>query len=97
MTDHGRVELRAPLDTIRVSVLWKADVYRTAGERDIRKRSLLSVQDVADIFNEDLTGRGHALRFDPTRIDDIGLKPEFAKVYPEAMPVGALGPGVALA
>ena len=56
MTDHGEVAYRAPLDAIRVSVLWKADVYRTAAERDERSRDALSMQDVADIFDDDLGG-----------------------------------------
>jgi hypothetical protein len=90
VTDHGALELRSPLDAIRVSVLWKADVHRTAAERDTRARNALSMQDVADIFNDDLGRQGAAPRFDPARIDDPGLKTELAGVYPEAVPVGAL-------
>jgi len=90
VTDHGTLELRAPLDAIRVSVLWKADVYPTAAERDTRTRNPLSMQDVADIFDDDLARRGEALRFDVARIDDPGLKAELAVVYPEAVPLGAL-------
>lgn len=91
VTDHGDVVLRAPLDSVRVSVLWKADVYRTAEERDSRARNALSMQDVADIFDDDLASRGEALRFDLARVDDVGLKAELAQVYPEAVPVGKLG------
>lgn len=90
VTDHGRLELRAPLDTIRVSVLWKADVYRTPAERDTRIRNTLSMQDVADIFDDDLARRGEALRFDPARVDQLGLKDQLALIYPEAVPVGAV-------
>jgi hypothetical protein len=90
VTDAGRLELRAPLDQIRVSVLWKADVYRTTTERDERSRNPLSMQDVADIFNDDLGRRRAATRFDLERVDDLGLKAELGTVYPEATPVGAL-------
>ena len=90
VTDHGNVELRASLDTIRVSVLWKADVYRTAAERDERSQNPLSMQDVADIFNDDLGRRGATPRLDLARVGDLELKAELATVYPEAVPVGAL-------
>jgi hypothetical protein len=90
VVDRGEECLRAPLSTIRVSVLWKADVYRSAAERDERSARPLSMQDVADIFDDDLTRRGSRTRFDLDRLDDPGLKAELAAVYPEATPVGAL-------
>jgi len=90
VTDHGEVCFRAPLDTIRVSVLWKADVYATAAERDRRKAHALSWDEVADTFNDDLARRGSSVRFDPNRSDDLTLKAEMASVYPEATPVGAV-------
>lgn len=90
VTDLGAVELRLPLDAIRVSVLWKADVYLTAAERDERRRHPLSMHDVVEIFNDDLARRGEALRLDPARVEDPGLKDSVAAVYPEAVPVGAL-------
>jgi hypothetical protein len=48
------------------------------------------MQDVTDVFNDDLARRGVTQRFDPERIDDPGLKTELATLYPEAVPVGAL-------
>jgi hypothetical protein len=90
VTDHGEVCFRAPLDQIRVSVLWKADVYATAAERDRARADTLSMEDVADVFNDDLADRGSSVRFDPARADDLALKAEMATVYPEARPVGAL-------
>jgi hypothetical protein len=90
VTDHDRLALRAHLHTIRISVLWKADVYRTAADRDERSRNELSMRDVADVFNDDLARRGATPRFDLERIDDLGLKAELATVYPEAVPAGAL-------
>jgi hypothetical protein len=90
VTDHGEVRLRGPLDTFRVSVLWKADVYADEAERDRRKAARLSMDDVADTFNGDLARRGSEVRFDPARIDDPAMKAEMATVYPEAVPVGAL-------
>ena len=89
-TDHGEVCYRAPLDAFRVSVLWKADVYATAAERNRSKADTLSLDDVADVFNDDLARRGSAVRFDPTRAEDLTLKAEMATVYPEAVPVGRL-------
>jgi len=90
ITDHGELELWAPLDTLRVSVLWKADVYRTTKERDERAAHSLSMRDVADTFDDDLARRGVTLRFDLTRLDDPALRDALAAVYPEAVPVGAL-------
>jgi hypothetical protein len=90
VTDHGALEYRAPLDAFRVSVLWKADVYTTAAERAQRVGDTLSMQDVADAFNDDLVERGSTVRFDLALIDDPNLKESLADVYPEAVPVGAL-------
>ena len=88
--DHGELEYRAPLDTFRVSVLWKANVYKTAPERDRGNANPLSMQDVADTFNGDLTRKGSSVRFDLARLDDLSHKAELATVYPEATPLGAL-------
>jgi len=90
VTDHGAIEYCAPLDAFRVSVLWKADVYTTAAERAQRVGDMLSMQDVADAFNDDLVERGSTVRFDLALIDDPSLKESLADVYPEAVPVGAL-------
>jgi hypothetical protein len=97
VTDHGETVFRALLDSIRVSVLWKADVYRTAAERARRAANMLSMQDVADAFNDDLARRRSPFRFDLARIDDPSLKVELATVYPEANPVGALRSALASA
>ncbi len=90
VTDHGELVFRAPLDTFRVSVLWKADVYSSVAERDQRIANTLSMQDVADTFNDDLVCTGSSIRFDLERVDDPSLKADLATVYPEAAPVGAL-------
>jgi hypothetical protein len=82
--------LRAPLETLRVSVLWKADVYTSAAERDAGAREPLTMEAVAATFNDDLAARGSSVRFDLTRLDDLSMKAELATVYPEAVPVGAL-------
>jgi len=88
--DEGELVCQAPLEVFRVSVLWKADVYKTAAERAERVASRLSMQQVADTFNDDLAQRGSPVRFDLARVDDLSLKDEFASAYPEASPVGAL-------
>lgn len=90
VVDHGEVVLRAPLSSIRVSVLWKADVYATAAERDARAAAPLSLQDVADTVNDDLARRGSGTRLDLERLDDPTHRQELAAAYPEARPVGAL-------
>lgn len=90
VTDQGEVRLRPPLDAFRVSVLWKADVYATAAERNRRKADALSMDDVAAVFNDDLARGGSPVRFDPARAEDLALKTEMTTVYPEAVPVGAL-------
>ena len=90
ITDRGAPQLRTPLDRIRVSVLWKADVYRTEAERAQRRRATLSLDDVADAFADDLAARGSPLRLDLDRLDDPALRAAFATAYPEAVPVGAL-------
>ena len=90
VTDHGELQFRAPLDTFRVSVLWKADVYTTAAQRAQRSANTLSMQDVADTFNDDLARKGSTVRFDLALVDDPSLKAALADVYPEATPVGAM-------
>jgi hypothetical protein len=90
VTDHGEERWRAPLHTYRVSVLWKADLYRTAEEAAQRKALNLSMQDVEDRFNDDLARRGSAVRFTCERADDLTMKAELATEYPEAIPVDAL-------
>jgi hypothetical protein len=90
VVDQGEIAYRAPLAAFRVSVLWKADVYPTAADRARLAGDTLSMQDVADTFNDDLAQRGSTLRFDPALVDEPGLKAAIADVYPEATPVGAM-------
>jgi hypothetical protein len=90
VVDHGELVFRAPLETFRVSVLWKADVYRSAAERDAGASDPLTMDAVAATFNDDLASRGSSVRFDLARLDDPSMKAELATVYPEAVPVGAL-------
>jgi len=63
---------------------------KTAAERAERVANRLSMQQVADTFNDDLAQRESPIRLDLARVDDVSLKAEFASVYPEAAPVGAL-------
>ena len=90
ISDLDEEVFRAPLSTYRLSVLWKADVYTDAAERDRQKSNTLSMEDVAARFDDDLARRGSPLRLDLDRVDDLALKGEFASVYPEDVPVGAL-------
>jgi hypothetical protein len=93
VTDRGQPSYRAPLDHFRVSVLWKADVYRTEEERRRAVADTLSLEDVARIFNADLAAKGAGFRFDLDRLDDPGLHRALGEVYAEAVPIGA-GPSV---
>jgi hypothetical protein len=88
VTDRGEVRYRAPLEQIRVSVLWKADVYRDAAEQRRQMADTLSIPDVARIFDRDLAERGADVRFDLDRIQDPGLIAAVSAFYPEAVPVG---------
>jgi hypothetical protein len=87
--DRGAEVFRAPLSRYRVSVLWKADVYASADERRRVEGDRLSLEDVAQIFDRDLEARGEELRFDLGRLEDPALQQALARVYPEAVPVGA--------
>lgn len=87
--DRGLEVFRAPLERYRVSVLWKADVYRSESERRAVEGDTLTFADVARVFDRDLEARGEALRFDPGRLEDPSFQQALAKIYPEAVPVGA--------
>ncbi|MGI9602235.1 MAG: hypothetical protein ACR2QE_10145 [Acidimicrobiales bacterium] len=90
VVDHDDVVHRGALATIRVSVLWKADVYRSDGDRQRRQARLLTMPEVARAFDADLADRGLDLRLDLEQLDEPALKAAFWEAYPEAEPVGAL-------
>jgi hypothetical protein len=87
VTDHGQIRYQAPLEHYRVSVLWKADVYRSEEEQRRQMSDTLSIPDVARIFDRDLGEKGADVRFDLDRIEDPGLIAAVSAVYPEAVPV----------
>jgi hypothetical protein len=88
VTDRGEIRYQAPLQQYRVSVLWKADVYRNEEEQRRQTADTLSIPDVARIFDRDLKEKGADVRFDLDRIEDPGLIAAVNAVYPEAVPVG---------
>ncbi len=88
--DLGECVFRAPLHTYRLSVLWKADIYPNAEERERQVANALSMDDVAERFNRDLAGRGSSVRFDPANLDDPKLRATIEQFHPEDVPVGAL-------
>ena len=88
VTDRGEVRYRAPLERYRVSVLWKADVYRDEAEQRRQMADTLSIPDVARIFDRDLEVKGADVHVDLDRIEDPGLIAAVNAVYPEAVPVG---------
>lgn len=90
VTDRGDVQFRAPLEAYRVSVLWKADVYPNEEEQRRQCATSLSLEDVANIFNQDLSDKKADFRFDVDRLEDPNLATAIAQVYPEAIPIDAL-------
>lgn len=90
VTEQGQRErYRAPFRDFRASVLWKADVYPDEQERQRVERDVLSLEEVARIFNEDLAKRGVDFRIDLEQLHDPALAGALSAVYPEAVPVGA--------
>lgn len=89
VTDRGEERYRAPLESFRVSVLWKAHVYQDEEERQRLEAETLSLEDVAQVFGEDLKARGCKFRFDPSRLDDLSQYAALAQVYPEQTPIEA--------
>ncbi|MCP4907461.1 MAG: hypothetical protein GY910_20985 [bacterium] len=89
VVDKGREVLRQPLMEYRVSVLWKADVYKDEAERIELARDTLSLEEVASTFDRDLEQRGEKLRVDLERLGDASHLDALAAVYPEPIPVGS--------
>jgi hypothetical protein len=86
VTDRGEVRYQAPLENYRISVLWKADVYRDEAAQREQMATSLSIADVARIFDRDLEQKGADVRFDLDRIEDMALVAAVQAVYPEAIP-----------
>ena len=86
--DQEKVCYRAPLSDYRISVLWKADVYRDEAARQKQMADTLSIPDVARIFDRDLAEKRANIHFDLDRIEDPGLITAVNAVYPEATPIG---------
>jgi hypothetical protein len=89
VVDHGREVWRAPLERIRVSVLWKAHVFENQAEQERLAPDTIGHSDVVRIFNDDLARRGEPLRLEPAGIADPQLSDDLRRVYPEPTPVGA--------
>ena len=87
--DRAEVRYRAPLESFRISVLWKAHVYRDEAERRTRQADTLSLEDVARIFSDDLAAKGVDFRPDPQGMDDPLQQQALSKIYPEAQPIDA--------
>ena len=90
VTDHEEKIYEAPLNTYRVSVLWKANVYTNIEEQKHKQANPLSIEDVITIFNADLEDHGHGLRLSKENIEDESTITAMAKIYPEPKPVHAL-------
>jgi hypothetical protein len=88
VTDRGAVRYQAPLDRYRVSVLWKANVFKNGEEQRRQIAETLTIPDVARIFDRDLEEKGAEVRVDLDRLEDPGLIAAVNAVYPESIPVG---------
>ena len=88
VVDRGDVQYQAPLDSFRVSVLWKADVYANEEERQRQTATSLTLEQVAETFNADLHTKGIQTRLDPENLEDPAVIPAVSGAYPEAVPVG---------
>ncbi len=88
VTDRGEVHYQAPLEAFRVSVLWKADVYRNAEEQRSQMADTLSIPDVVRIFNLGLEERGAEVRLEADGLEDPGVMAAVSAAFPEAVPVG---------
>lgn len=89
VVDRGAEVYRAALDEIRVSVLLKADVFRDSAQREQVASDLLSMEDVARIFNQDLKSRGIDLVFDLEKVGELPFLAALAAHYKEPRPIGA--------
>lgn len=89
VSDKGAERWRAPLEQYRVSVLWKADVYRDEAERAAKIANPLSIADVVEVFNRDLEARGETLRLEQERVEDPEVIVRMQALYPEARPADA--------
>ncbi|MCH2173530.1 hypothetical protein MK489_22365 [Myxococcota bacterium] len=89
VTDRGEIHYRAPLDHFRVSVLWKADVYKNDEERQQLQSEKLSFEDVVRIFNADLETKGADFRLDLAHIEDASHTGCLSEFYPESSPIEA--------
>ena len=87
--DRGEEVYRAPLGQFRASVLWKADVYANEEERRRMTSETLSLDDVVNIFNQDLASRDAVFRLQREKLEDPMHIAELGAIYPEAIPVGA--------
>ena len=72
-----------------MSVLWKADAYRSEQELRAVVNDSLTLEDVARVFDRDLLARGEKLHFDLERLNEPAFQRAIQAVYPEAIPVGA--------
>ncbi|MEE3329110.1 MAG: hypothetical protein VX252_17375 [Myxococcota bacterium] len=87
--DKGAEVFRAPIEEIRVSVLLKADVFPTEEERQRVSEDVLSMDEVARLFDQDLKEKQADLRFDRDRVDDLAFLGALASHYQEPLPRGA--------
>jgi hypothetical protein len=86
--DRAKVIWRAPLENLRVSVLWKAHVFADKEEQARLATDTIRVDEVTDIFNHDLAHRDEPLRLSRKNINEPAARDALRHAYPEATPVG---------
>lgn len=89
VTDHGEEVFRAKLEDIRVSILTKCDVYDSEEAFHRLWKDTLSMEQVVEIFNDDLKQKGEQFRLSLDNADSPEAREELTRIYPEPMPVGA--------
>ncbi len=89
VTYRGEEQFRSEFAGWRVSVLMKADVYADAAEKQRVDADLLSLDEVARVFNADLAQKGADLRVDAAALGDPALPGQLSVFYPEPVPVQA--------
>jgi len=90
VTDHDEEIYKASLDQYRVSVLWKANVFKNHEEREQKSANPLTMSEVINIFNADLEERNIGFHLASNNIEDAETISTISAIYAEAKPINAL-------
>ena len=90
VTDLGEKIYTAPLSGYRVSVLWKANVYKNHEEREQKSANPLTMTNVINIFNDDLEEKNTGFHLTSDNLEDTETISTISAIYAEAKPINAL-------